>query len=88
MAVNPASASSSIGVGTAGSFSHSATSCRVCPELAAARNRAVSRSWAAGPHRSRRFSSATVRTKCPASRWASSTVRSPRSRSHHQVCGW
>ena len=54
----------------------------------AARNSAASRSWAAGPHRSRRFSSATVRTKCPASRWASSTVRSPASRSHHQACGW
>ena len=55
---------------------------------AAARNSAASRSWAAGPHRSRRCSSATVRTKCPASRWASSTVRSPRSRFHHQACGW
>ena len=47
------------------------------PGAAAARNRAASRSWAAGPQRSRRCSSATVRTKWPASRWASSTVRSP-----------
>jgi len=39
MAVNPASASSSMGVGTAGSFSHPATSHRLWPELAAARNR-------------------------------------------------
>ena len=31
MAVNPASASSSMGVGTAGSLSHPATSCRVWP---------------------------------------------------------
>ena len=65
MAVNPASASSSIGVGTAGSFSHPATSCRVCPELAAARSRAASRSWAAGPQRSRRCSSATVQDEVP-----------------------
>ena len=88
MAVYPAVASNSMGVGTAGSLSHSATLCRVWSELAAARDSAASRSWAAGPHRSRRFSSATVRTKCPARRWASSTVCSPASRSHHQVCGW
>ena len=88
IAVNPASASSSIGVGTAGSLSQPATSRRVCPEVAAARNRAASRSWAAGPHRSRRCSSATVSTKCPASRCASSTVARPCSGFHHQVCGW
>ena len=54
-----------MGVGTAGSLSHSATLCRVWSELAAARDSAASRSWAAGPHRSRRFSSATVEDEVP-----------------------
>ena len=83
-APNPAAASSSAGIGEPASASHRPHSRSDRPEDAAARNRAHSRSWAAGPHRSRLVLSSTVRTKWAASRWAASTVASPASGFHHQ----
>src|ERR1022692_3129509 len=59
----PAAASSDAGAGMAGWSSHRAGSCMVRPEVAAARNRQVSRVCAAGPHSSRRPGSSTVKTK-------------------------
>ena len=84
MAPNPAAASSSAGIGEPASASHRPHSRSDRPEDAAARNRAHSRSWAAGPHRSRLVLSSTVRTKWAASRWAASTLASPASGFHHQ----
>ncbi len=84
----PGASSSSAGVGEAVSSSHRATSRRDRPEAAAARNSAHNSSCAAGPHRSRCRPSATVSTKWTASRWADSTLASPRSGSHHHCCGW
>src|SRR5258707_277015 len=51
IAVYPASASSSVGVGTAGSVRHPGTSGGGCPELAAATDSAAGRVWAAGAPR-------------------------------------
>src|ERR1039457_3228620 len=84
----PAAASSDAGAGVAGWPSHRAGSCMVRPEIAAARNRQVSRVCAAGPHSSRRPGSSTVKTKWLASRGAVSTLVTSGRKSIQKTWGW